>query len=75
MLSIINSITPNMVSNQMINNIITVVFLLIIFSLRYIIGGIAAKKHHTRILVQNLNLVSIPLLIVIFSIMIYKIAL
>ena len=64
MISIINIITPIMINNQMINNIITIVFLIIIFSLRYIMGGIAAKKNHTRILVQNLNLVSIPLIIV-----------
>gem|GEM_PF-5086704 len=75
MISIINSLTPNITTNQMINNIITVVFLLLIFSLRYIIGGIAAKKHHTRILAQNLNMVSIPLLIVITTILIYKISL
>ncbi len=75
MLTILNSITSNLTTSQMIINIITIIFLLIIISLRYIIGGLAARKNNIRILVQSLNLVSIPLLIVITTILIYKITL
>lgn len=75
MLTILNNITSNLTTSQMIINIITIIFLLIIISLRYIIGGLAARKNNIRILVQSLNLVSIPLLIVITTILIYKITL
>jgi len=54
-----------------INNIIIVGFSLVIFSVRNIIAGMEENRYNTRILLQNLNLVSVPLLIIITSVLIY----
>jgi hypothetical protein len=67
----ITEITTTMDMGQ-INNIIIVAFFLLIFSLRNIMEGIVPKSHRTINLLQNLNLVSIPLLIVITAVLIYN---
>ncbi|HML05896.1 MAG TPA: hypothetical protein VK426_09000 [Methanobacterium sp.] len=54
-----------------INNIIIVGFFLVIFSVRNIMAGMDEKRYHTRTLLQNLNLVSIPLLIIVTTVLFY----
>ena len=66
----ITEITTIMDMGQ-INNIIIVGFFLVIFSVRNIVAGMDEKRYHTRTLLQNLNLVSIPLLIVITTVLMY----
>jgi len=66
----ITEITTIMDMGQ-INNIIIVGFFLVIFSVRNIVAGMDEKKYHTRTLLQNLNLVSIPLLIIVTTVLFY----
>lgn len=75
MISIVNSFTTTQTMSGMMDySIIAVIFLLLFFSLRNIFGADAeSNQHKVRILVRNLNIVSIPLLIVFTTILIYRI--
>ncbi len=64
MISIINNITTTVTMSQMINySLIALILLLLVLSLRNVIGEVAHNQRQMRTLVQNLNLISIPLLI------------
>lgn len=66
----ITEITTTIGTGQ-INNIIIVGFFLVIFSFRNIVAGMDENRYHTRTLLQNLNLVSLPLLIIITTVLMY----
>jgi hypothetical protein len=64
MISIINNINTTVTVGQVMGySLITLILLLLLLSLRNIIGEVAQNQRQIRILVQNLNLISIPLLI------------
>lgn len=64
MISIINNINTTVTLSQVMNySLITLILLLLVLSLRNIIGEVAQNQQQIRTLVQNLNLISIPLLI------------
>ncbi|CDG65063.1 MAG: hypothetical protein PWQ15_1753 [Methanobacterium sp.] len=74
MISIITSLSTKVNMDQIVNySIITVILLLIFFTLRNIIAGEFSKNGKMRILVKNLDLVTTPLLIVFIIILVYKI--
>lgn len=64
--------TTTLDPNQ-VNNLITLVFFLVIFSLRNILAGLTPDSPRRRILLENLNLVSAPLLIVVIVVLIHNI--
>lgn len=64
MISIINNINTTVTMSQMMNySLITLILLLLVLSLRNVIGEVAHSQQQMRTLVQNLNLISIPLLL------------
>lgn len=64
MITIINNINTTVTVGQVMGySLITLILLLLLLSLRNIIGEVAQNQRQIRILVQNLNLISIPLLI------------
>lgn len=74
MISIITSITTNVAMSQMMDySIIAVIFLLLFMSVRNVIRGEISNQRQVGILMRNLNIVSIPLLIMFITIIIYRI--
>jgi hypothetical protein len=74
MISIITGTTTNVTMSQMMDySIIVVLFLLLFLSVRNIIRGEISNQRQVGILIRNLNIVSIPLLIMFVIIIIYRI--
>jgi hypothetical protein len=74
MISIITGTTTNVTMSQMMDySIIVVLFLLMFLSVRNIISGEISNQRQVGILIRNLNIVSIPLLIMFVIIIIYRI--
>ena len=64
MISIFNNMETTITLIQMMNySLIALILLILVFSLRNIIGEVAHRQKLVKILVDDLNLVSIPLLI------------
>ena len=64
MISIINNMGTTITISQMMNySLIALILLILVLSLRNIIGEVAHNEQQMRTLVEDLNLVSIPLLI------------
>jgi len=73
-ISIITQITTTKAMSQMMNySIIVVIFLLLFVSVRNVIRGEISNQRKVGILLRNLNIVSIPLLIMFMTIIIYRI--
>jgi len=74
MISIITGITTNVAMSQVMDySIIVVIFLLLFLSVRNVIRGEISNQRQVGILMRNLNIVSIPLLIMFMTIIIYRI--
>jgi hypothetical protein len=74
MISIITGITTNVAMSQVMDySIIVVIFLLLFLSVRNVIRGEISNQRQVGILMRNLNIVSIPLLIMFVTIIIYRI--
>ncbi|MEL7671341.1 MULTISPECIES: hypothetical protein [Methanobacterium] len=74
MISIITGTTTNVTMSQIMDySIVAVLFLLLFLSLRNIIRGEISNRRKVGILMRNLNIVSIPLLIMFITIIIYRI--
>lgn len=74
MISIITGTTTNVTMSQIMDySIVAVLFLLLFLSLRNIIRGEISNRPRVGILMRNLNIVSIPLLIMFVTIIIYRI--
>ncbi len=74
MISIITGTTTTVAMGQMMDySIIAVVFLLLFLSVRNVIRGEISNQRQVGILMRNLNIVSIPLLIMFMTIIIYRI--
>ena len=74
MISIITGTTTKVTMSQIMDySIVAVLFLLLFLSLRNIIRGEISNRRRVGILMRNLNIVSIPLLIMFVTIIIYRI--
>lgn len=74
MISIITGTTTSVTMGQIMDySIVAVLFLLLFLSVRNIIRGEISNRQRVRILMRNLNIVSIPLLIMFVTIIIYRI--
>jgi hypothetical protein len=74
MISIITGVTTNVTMGQMMDySIVVVLFLLLFLSVRNIIHGEISNQRKVGILMRNLNIVSMPLLVMFVTIIIYKI--
>ena len=74
MISIITGTTTNVTMSQIMDySIVAVLFLLLFLSLRNIIRGEISNRRRVGILMRNLNIVSMPLLIMFITIIIYRI--
>ena len=74
MISIITGTTTNVTMSQIMDySIVAVLFLLLFLSLRNIIRGEISNRPRVGILMRNLNIVSIPLLIMFVTIIIYRV--
>lgn len=74
MISIITGTTTNVAMSQMVDySIIAVIFLLLFVSVRNVIRGELSNQRQVGILMRNLNIVSIPLLIMFITIIIYRV--
>ena len=68
MISIVNNFNTTITISQMMNyGLIIIIFLILIFFLRNIIGETAHKTPQIRTLADNLNLISVPLLLMFIS--------
>jgi hypothetical protein len=74
MISIIPGTTTTVAMSQMMDySIIAVIFLLLFLSVRNVIRGEISNQRQVGILMRNLNIVSIPLLIMFITIIVYRI--
>lgn len=74
MISIITGTTTTVTMSQIMDySIIVVLFLLLFLSVRNVIRGDVSNQRQVGILIRNLNIVSIPLLIMFVTIIIYRI--
>ena len=72
MISIFNNMETTITLIQMMNySLIALILLILVFSLRNIIGEVAHRQKQVKILVDDLNLVSIPLLIMFIVLIIF----
>ena len=71
MISIITGVTTNVTMGQMMDySIVVVLFLLLFLSVRNIIHGEISNQRKVGILMRNLNIVSMPLLVMFVTIII-----
>ncbi len=74
MISIITGVTTTSTMSQIMDySIIAVLFLLLFMSIKNVIHGEISNQRRVGILMHNLNIVSIPLLIMFVTIIIYRI--
>ena len=74
MISIITGTTTNVTMSQMMDySVVAVVFLLLFLSVRNVIRGEISNQRQIGILMRSLNIVSIPLLIMFITIIVYRI--
>ncbi len=74
MISIITGTTTTVAMRQMMDySIIAVIFLLLFLSVRNVIRGEISNQRQVGILMRNLNIVSIPLLIMFITIIFYRV--
>lgn len=74
MISIITGTTTTVAMGQMMDySIIAVIFLLLFLSVRNVIRGEISNQRQVGILMRNLNIVSIPLLIMFMTIIVYRV--
>lgn len=74
MISIITGTTTTVAMGQMMDySIIAVIFLLLFLSVRNVIRGEISNQRQVGILMRNLNIVSIPLLIMFITIIVYRV--
>lgn len=74
MISIITGVTTTSTMGQIMDySIIAVLFLLLFMSIKNVIHGEISNQRRVGILMRNLDIVSIPLLIMFVTIIIYRI--
>ena len=74
MISIITGIKTTVSMGQVTNySIIVVIFLLLILFIRTVIRGEASNQLKVGILLRSLNVVTIPLLIMFMTVLIYRV--
>jgi hypothetical protein len=74
MISIITSISTNVtMANTMNYSFVVVIFLLIFLSMKKILGEGMENQRQMRMMVQNFNIVTVPLILIFTAILIYQI--